>query len=340
MRRKRQKFWTGMQTLGDEPYQPSPPFKGAGWEAALVPQRKTPHTIYNGQEVVLLAGSWATAQRALDLIRGCHTLAKGDPDVFKIQLIANNDQEPDWADEEERKALLTKTCGTHDFPLACAIAAKASRRRQWVYAVARYEFSLSLYSVHHVDLEPWKSPHLAISSFPGDHVMLAHAIISAYSVVEDIGLTVRASPKKPSQIDGKWNPQVKADLEHRLTQAGIDLSEPILWTARGGKRRIEIRRPLPAGSKAPWFAWIVRDTKIPIVDAIAYSEWLRSCVASHGVKDLTRALSPYDVINVQHVARRVLLDLLGFWRWHQKERIQTMKAMVPTDARLRAPVVP
>lgn len=340
MRSHRKRFWTGMLTFCDEPDQPSPPFKGAGWEAVLAPQRKVPPTVHNGQEVVLLAASWATAQRALYLIHGCHTLALGDPDVFDIHFIANSDDEPDWMDEDERKGLLTKTCATSDFPLACAIGAKVSRRRRWVYAVAKYKFSLSLYSVHHVDYEPWKSPHLAMSSFPSDHVMFAHAIIAAYSVIEDLGLTVRASLKNPSQIDGKWNPKVKEDLERRLSESGVDVSGTILWIARGGKRRIESHRPLPAGSKAPWSAWIVRDTEIPIVDAIAYSGWLRSRVASHGVNNLTPALSPYDVINVQHVARRLLLESLGFWRWQQKERIRTKKSTVPAGARGRAPAVP
>jgi|GEM_PF-747018 len=325
-RRQQNKFWTGMLTLGDEPLQPSPPFKGAGWKATLAPQRKSTPTSHSGKEVVLHASSWASAQRALNLIHGCHQLVRGDPDVFDIHLIANNNQQPDWMDEDERKALLMKIYGTSDFPLACAVAAKASRRRRWVYAVAKYKFSVSLYSVHHVDLEPWKSPHLAVSSFPGDHVMFAHAIISAYSVVEDLGLMMRASFKKPSQVNGKWSPVVKQGLEKRLIESGVDLGETLLWTARGGKRRIESRRPLPSGSKAPWSGWIVRDSEIPVVDAIAYAEWLRSTVASHGVKNLTQVLSPYDVINVQHVARRLLLETLGFWRWREKERVQQLDA--------------
>jgi hypothetical protein len=277
--------------------------------------------------VVLYTSSWASAQRALDLIHGCHQLLRGDPDVFRIGLIANNSQEPDWMDEDKRSALLRETYETSGFPLACAVAAKASRRRQWVYAVAKYKFSLSLYSVHHVDLEPWRAPHLAVSPFPGDHVMFSHAIISAYSVVEDLKFTLQASSTNPSRINGEWNPAVKKDLEGRLTKAGINLGEPILWTARGPQRRIEKRRALPDGTMAPWSVWIVRDSDIPIIDAIAYAEWLRSGVASHSVKDLTGVLSPYDVINVQHVARRLMLETLGFWRWQEgKERVRTKKS--------------
>jgi len=172
-------------------------------------------------------------------------------------------------------------------------------------------------SIHHIDLEPWKAPYRAVSSFPGDQVMLSYAIISSYSVVEDQKLTLQASSKNPSRIKGKWNPAVKWDLEERLHRAGVDLKEPILWLARGPQRKIEKRREIPDGTNAPWSASIVRDTEIPIIDAIAYAEWLRSGVASHAVNDLTPVLSPYDVINAQHVARRLLLETLGSWRFPQ-----------------------
>lgn len=315
------KFYTGLITSGNEQFQPKPPFKGAGWKACLAPQRMNPPIIYKGKEVVLYAASWASAQRALDLIIGCHQLVLGDPPVIPIHQIAHSETEPEWMEEHERQAQVEKPYSTSDFPLACAVAAKASRRRHWVYAVAKYKFSLSLYSVHHVDLEPSRSTHLAVSSFPGDHVMFSHAIISAYSVVEDLGLEVRASAQKPSRINGEWNPVVKRDLEQRLTKSGVDHKETILWTVRGSKRKIETRRPIPIAAKAPWSGWIVRDSELQIIDAVAYADWLRDCVASHGVKDLTRVLSPYDVINVQHLARRLLLESLGFWRWHEKESV-------------------
>jgi hypothetical protein len=309
------KFWTGMIALGDESDQPAPPFTGIGWRAEFAAQRRRPSRVYQGKEVVISANNWASAQRALDLIQKCHQLLLGDPPVFRSYLIAHNDKEPEWMRPEGRKAQSRHFWSTSDIPLACLVAAKASRRRHWVYAVTKYAFSQSLYSVHHVDLEPWRSAHLPISSFPLDHVIFCHAIISAYSVVEELKLTVQASKENPSRINGKWNPAVKVDLEKRLVEAGVDIGEPILWTVRGPQRRIERHRKLPDGTPAPWSAAsIVRDVEVPIVDAIAYAEWLRSWVASHAINDLTAAVSPYDVINVQHVARRLLLEKLSFWR--------------------------
>jgi len=315
-------FWTGLITIGEEPLQPKPPFAGAGWTATLAPQRRDPPAVHKGKEIVLYARSWVSAQRALDLIYGCHQLVFDTPPIISVHPIAYNETEPDWMQEDDRRRQVEMTLSTSDFPLACAIAAKASRRRRWVYAVAKLKFSQSLYSVHHVDLEPWKSPNLPISSFPDDHVLFSYAIISAYSVLEDIGLELRASTRRPSRISGNWNPIVKEDLDLRLAKAGVDLGETLLWTIRGPKRTIERRRPIPPARKAAWSGWFVRDSKLSVADAIAYADWLRDRVASHAAKDLTRVLSPYDVVNVQHLARRLLLECLGFWRWHEKRRIR------------------
>ena len=312
---KQNKYWTGMITLEKEPNQPTPPFKGAGWKAIFASQRQASPHVCRGKEIVIYASSWTSAQRALELIHGCHQLILGEPTVFSINPIAHNINEPKWMESEQRKAQVKKKWSTLDFPFACAVAAKASRRRQWFYSVAKYSFSLSLYSAFNVDMEPWSAPHLAVSTFPSDHVLFSHAIISAYSIVEDLKLSVQASSKNPSRIDREWNPQVKNDLEDRLIKAEVDLDETIVWITRGPKRKIEKKRQLPYGTKAPWSAWIVRDSEIPIIDAIAYAEWLRSRVASHGVNSLTSALSPYDVANVQHLARRLLLNSLGFWHY-------------------------
>ncbi len=308
-----------MITLRDGSFQPAPPFTGAGWQATLSPQRSKTHKIQGGKEVILHASSWASAQRALDLICSCHQLVQG-PRANDLTLVANNADEPDWMPQDERKNLSRQFFATSDLPLACAIAAKASRRRKWVYGVAKYTFSVSLYRIHPMDLEPRHSPHFSVSSFPSDHVRFSYSIISAYSVIEDLGLEVRASPKKPSRVKNEWNLVVKQDLEQRLSKDGVDLLETFPWIVRGSKRKIEAHRPVPTGRKAPWSDWIVRDSELQVVDAIAYAGWLRSSIASHGVKDLTRNLSPYDVVNVQDLARRLLLESLGFWRFSEKKR--------------------
>ena len=64
----------------------------------------------------------------------------------------------------------------------------------------------------------------------------------------------------------------------------------------------------------PWGNMHIRDGEVEIIDAIAYASWLRSKISAHGVNELTPKLSPYDVINVQNIVRRLLLERLGFLR--------------------------
>jgi hypothetical protein len=226
--RQPERFWTGMVTHGEEPYQPEAPFKGAGWTALLEAPWPRTSTIMGGREVVLVTRSLEAAQRALNLIHSSHSLVQGAPDLFTVQPLAFNGSKPEDLCTEERTAVERYLYSASNFPLACAVAGKASRRRSTVYAVAKYAFSLATFSIQLVDLEPWRAPHLAISSFPDDHVMFAHAIIAAYSVVEDLGLNLRASAKNPSRVNGEWNPRVKSDLEARLQAAGVVLGEKLL----------------------------------------------------------------------------------------------------------------
>ena len=282
--------------------------------------------------MLIHASSWQSAQRALNLISACIYLFDGSPPVFdaETQLVAHNDIEPELDDPDLRPIYVGRGLSRANIPIACALAAKASRRKKYEYGVTKYNFSIGLHSQHGVDLEPFSSPHLGVSSFPEDHVTFCHAILSAYSVLEDIGLELRASRDRPSRINGKWNPVVRSELEDRLEQSDINTDEPILWTVRGPKRKLERKRGIPVLQKAPWSRATVRDCDLDIVDAIAYADWLRDCVAAHNVKDLTKILTPYDVVNVQHLARRLLLESLGFWRWFavQKKNIPTKASSV------------
>ena len=286
----KKQFFTGLLIDPDEPYQPSPPFKGAGWDLNFIKERRDPPRIYNGLEIVIESKSWHRAQHALNLILSSFLLYSGNPPLFEMDYVAHNDEEPKFLDNLYKKAVEEKYLSASNIPIACAIAAKTSRKTKWVYALTKYKFSMSLYGVFHVDLEPFRSPHLAVSPFPDDHVIFSHAIVAAHSAIEDLGLEIRASHKKPSRLNGKWNPIVKKDLEDRLESANINLNEKILWTIRGPKRKIEKKRGIPILEKASWSGGNIRDAEIEIIDAIAYVDWLRDWVASHGVKELTRVL--------------------------------------------------
>ena len=198
------------------------------------------------------------------------------------------------------------------------LVSKASFRNIYINALTKYSLAVQLHSNAWVDLDPSLSgANIPVSPFPYDHLRYGYSIIIAYSVLEELKLEVRASTVKPSVKNGIMNPVVRSDLEKRLIKANIDISESIVWQRRGGKKSIESKldkRSTPAyKEKASWSYGKVRDHIIPLTDAINEVSWIRSKIASHKVKKDIKVLSVYDVSNSQHLARRLILECLGFW---------------------------
>ena len=86
------------------------------------------------------------------------------------------------------------------------------------------------------------------------------------------------------------------------------------WHLRDTPTIIERTRRPSIIRKTEWSGFKVRDSYIEIIDAIAYASWLRSRISSHRLSNLAKSLTIYDVANVQHLSRRLLLERLGFWR--------------------------
>jgi hypothetical protein len=222
------------------------------------------------------------------------------------------------ADSEEHKKLYPNHLleriggcfGSAGFPEACRMAAKASVSRSLVYAFALFHLSQNLHANHPMDLGPDLFPHDHRSPFPDDHVRFAYSIVTAYAVLEQLGLALHGEAFR----DGEWIAEKKLDLERRLQGAALDLSSLMQWQIRGGKTRIERARRTRPVKKAEWAFGAVRDIEIEIADAIADVRWLRSRVAAHDIKELAELISVYDVANVQDLARRCIMASLGYER--------------------------
>jgi hypothetical protein len=203
----------------------------------------------------------------------------------------------------------------HGLLRACLLASRASRRRDTQYAVHRMALSYRSVSPHVVDLDPAQSPRLfGVERDSILHVYLANAITLAYSVVEQLKLEVRVKGGEASKMpDGSWNARVRHDLENRLKRAKIDCSDQIVWTLRGPKTKIEVCKKPPIIRKSKWSRNHVRDAELDILDAIALASWLRSKISTHRLGGDAASLTVYDAHNVQHVARRLLMESLSTW---------------------------
>jgi hypothetical protein len=305
---------------------PQPPYRGKNWRVRFTAATDSSVTIrikrrsYRPKQVVIRAEDEKTAQRALNLILGAFNVVLGEHSfptfsgtaVPRLYVAARSESEEFRFDDGP-----PRIASTSKIPLACMIAARASLSLQHVYALAKLSLSIETYSVPAMELDPARGENLPKSVFPEEHVRMAFAITTAYSCIEELGLEIRSSQQKPSRLaDHTWNPDVRTDLERRLRMAGINLHERFAWNVRGGRTRIEIKKPPAIVKPAPWSAWRVRDGDMDLVDALDLSSFLRSKISAHRTdKRLLRVLSIYDVANVQFLARRLFLESLRFWRY-------------------------
>lgn len=319
-----------------------PPYTGKGWSVRLEPleligrdsrQHIAHHgdTEETGKVVIIDSGSYVRAFAASRLIHAAHCVLDGSnivheltDDIGIVPYPVDRIFVAELGSHENQKFIAEKMVSCSKTPLACMLAAKVSFRRCRQYALFKLYHSYRQHSTWFTDLDPSNPVMLPRSELPEDHVAFAQAITLAYGVIEELGLEVRASSSRPSRNKvGNWTPQVKQDLENRLTKANIQVSDTITWNIRGPRTRLEKgRRTKPVG-KALWAYGMIRDVEIQLIDAIADLSWLRSEIAAHKYSDrkegeLVSLLSPYDVSNAQFLARRLLLESLGFWCYWEK----------------------
>jgi len=293
--------------------------KGRGWQISFESNPQS-DIITGGEpakEIVVHARTEARAQYVVDLVLAAYCLYSGNIlafdqlPVFPVRATTMKEM------EEQLLVGGGRSMGVYHLPVSCAIAARASQKRVYQYALFKYLLSCRTVTLGPCLLDPQGSwePGRLVWPLPNEHVFSANAITLAYSVLEELSCDIRASSKAPSRIGDDWNPIVKGDLQRRLTAVGISLSEPILWNLRQTPTRIErVRRP-PGSAKCEWAKYGVRDTYLDVIEAIAYASWLRSTVSAHRASALTTSLTICDVANVQHLSRRLLLEALGFWRY-------------------------
>lgn len=285
-----------------------------GWAARLRRQEDVRTKVDGGLEIVVEAPSFRVALHATRLIRSAIGVMSGEPEPFGVDLHPYCDRDPACIADRQLTAHKADVLATAGLWESCLLAARASRLKKWQYAITRYSLSQSLFAAANIDLDPSHGPHMPVSRYPLDHLRFAYAIMAAHSVIEDLGLELRASTTRPSRINGEWNPLVRSELENRLQAAGIDTTESVVWMIRGPARVIDKKRRVSSLTACSWARGTVRDSDVALVDAIAHVDWLRDRVAAHAARHETASLSPYDVANAQHLARRLTLGVMGFWQ--------------------------
>jgi hypothetical protein len=316
------RYRTKLCTSLDNEDETNPPYKGLGFTISFERQKRSSGAQIRSsnrrnpvKNIVINARNEKSAQKILDLITFSRCLIYEeyyDPLTDRNFLDIQGKKQPKTIEERVRK--VTGSSFGH-FQLACRLASKASYRKKFQFAILKCILSSQCYYINSHDLDPseWHPEPFVLDSIEYI-VRCSQAITLAYSVLEELGLEIRASNDKPAIIHGKWNPIVREELIKRLIKAGINISENAVWMRRGTPTKLERKRPLIMPTKTEWAGNITRDCYIELIDAIARASWLRSKVSAHKINELTYSINFYDVANVQYLARRLLLDSVGLWR--------------------------
>lgn len=223
---------------------------------------------------------------------------------------------------------------THWFSLqqdalyGCRVAERAWGDQSLMYAIEKYRLSLRLDSFTPHSAAP-RHGQVFATQYPelSYHVNAGFAVVAAFSVVEELGLEIRSSQKKPRWTDkeqGIWNPVVREEAESRLSERGVDLSETVWWLYRGDPSPLEQGIVPQLGAKTDYAdGEVVRDREIEVVDALHKASYIRNFVVAHKFSELAQHLGPYDVHNVQLLARRLILSCLGLYKQFEGESSAT-----------------
>ncbi len=105
------------------------------------------------------------------------------------------------------------------------------------------------------------------------------------------------------------------DLDSRFASKGVDFEEPYRWVVRGEPTEIEKEIKPELGVIAHYAQGKeVRDREMTLIDAIHKTSWSKNYITAHKFSDLNKSISPYDMFNVQSVAKTLIFSSLGLWR--------------------------
>ena len=200
-------------------------------------------------------------------------------------------------------------------PVAVAMAVNAWSDSRTVYATHKLSHSYETEAI-----TPWSTHPAHGQMFEkhsgefSDHVRTSTAINLAFSAIEELNLQVKSSREKPRWLDNEytWNPTVLKDIKARLERAGINPERTVDWVVRGSETEPAIQ---PARNRFSSYSdgKTIRDIELSLPDAIHACSFLRNYMTAHAFGGETPLLGPYEVYNVQQVARLLILSKCGVW---------------------------
>lgn len=292
-------------------------FHGSGWSevtnAEALPQLQNLNADDVSGELLVIEGDRDEATNIVEFIHAAEVVGEGFADrtltaasVFEIS-----------KDISKHKAVFQSSGFFEQFsfkihrPLAVELASRAWTERRNVYAVHKLSQSYSIDSITPWSVHPrYGEAFEKHSNLFADHVTASMAINLAYSAIEELGLQINSSRENPRWLDKNftWNLSVLDDITSRLASIGIESDTKIDWIIRGEETEIRIQ---PERNQMSIYSdgKSIRDMQLSVPDAIHACSYLRNFITAHAFGRETSRLGPYEVYNVQQVARFLILSV-------------------------------
>jgi hypothetical protein len=319
-----------MEVAADRQWWPS--LSGAGFSFEYRPTEAVladAPTRFRPPEIHILSRSFERANAAALLLYAAHALIDaGIPMRWfagwsPYHAIPTNNRELAriaelFPDDSAPQPIRLQAAGTVD---VAGLAARLSRRNALSQAAYFHLASAYLVTINSTDLHPgenearyFQTPYLL------HRVWEAQSLFAAFQAIDALNLTVKgATADRPSVVAKKWDANIRADLEARLLEIGIEPTKTVSWSVRGRRRGLlpKLQERTSESRPSAWASGDNRDEDIPVVDAINRAHWLRSNVSAHRTENLPK-VSLLDAVNVQHLARLLIMSAARFPWWHTR----------------------
>lgn len=258
------------------------------------------------------------AEDLLSVVHGGMLLAYPEPSLTS-NLFNVSECKKEYEELHRQSPFMNRFRKFENIGFGCIVANKLFKDKIAVYAIEKYKVSLELASFTPHSIDPKYGQYFKHYDLKRQfHTRAAFAIISAFSIIEELGLDVRSSAQKPRFTNkeiGEWNPVVLDDILIRLKNANITSDKTFDWVYRGSETPIEQEIKPFFGFDSIWTTYgeEVRDKTLTYPEAIHNASYLRNYITSHKFNELTQFISPYDVYNVQALARMLILLKYELW---------------------------
>ncbi|MEZ2224339.1 hypothetical protein [Rhizobium sp. RCC_161_2] len=278
-----------------------------------------------GQLLLINTAEEAVANNIVQLICAAYDIIEGNPGE-RVALRSVFPLPDDTAERDSiydnlfrKRGFFEHFVGPSELAVAVATAAMAWSDRSLIYAIHKLSRSYATESI------TWWSAHPRYgqmfekhSSLHSAHVGTSIAINLAFSAIEELQLQVKSSARNKRWLDlkaGQWNPTVLEDLRVRLRAAHIDPDSTMTWIVRGDRSLAETEITPVLGIPTPYSdGQTVRDVEVTLPDALHICSFIRNYMTAHRFGEASPFLGPYEVHNVQSLARQLILCACGLWR--------------------------